>query len=415
MSPLDIFRTALSSLGTNKLRTGLALMGIIIGVAAVISTMAVGRGAQEAITSGIESLGTNLLFVRPGNAVQGGFFFGQGSATTLTLDDANALLDPAFAPSVEAVAPELSTNGQIVARGKNTSAQVLGVTPEYLSVRNNSMASGQFIFPAHIQNRSEVAVLGASLAETLFGFRDPVGQTVRINGRQFSVVGVLKSKGGGGQSVDNVLLVPITTAYYRLASQRTSQGSVSAQSINVQVRSVDDIGRAEQEIATILRLRHRIANLDEDDFTVSSQEETIETLQATQETFVIFLAAIASISLLVGGIGIMNIMLMSVTERTREIGIRKAMGAKRRDILLQFVSEATLLSLGGGGVGVVLGLAVSRLLDGQSLGGQTFETAFSGDIAVLALLVSAAIGLFFGIYPAVRAARLHPIEALRYE
>ena len=415
MSPLDIFRTALSSLGTNKLRTGLALLGIIIGVAAVISTMAVGRGAQAAVTAGIESLGTNLLFVRPGNASQGGFFFGQGSATTLTLDDANALLDPAFAPSIEAVAPELSTNAQVVARGENTFAQVLGVTPEYLSVRNTSIASGQFVSPTHVGNRSEVAVLGARLAETLFGFRDPVGQTVRINGRQFSVVGVLKSKGGGGQSIDDRLLVPITTAYYRLASQRTPQGSVSAQSINVQVRSVDDMGSAERDIATILRLRHRITNPDDDDFTISSQEETIETLEETQETFVIFLAAIASISLLVGGIGIMNIMLVSVTERTREIGIRKAMGAKRRDIQLQFVSEATLLSLGGGGVGLLLGWLASNLLDGRQLGNQTFQTAFSGDIALLAMAVSAAIGLFFGIYPAVRAARLHPIEALRYE
>ena len=415
MSPLTIFRTALSSFGTNKLRTGLALLGIIIGVAAVISTMAVGRGAQEAVTAGIESLGTNLLFVRPGNASQGGVFFGQGSATTLTLEDANAFLDPAFAPSIEAVAPELSSNGQVMARGENTFAQILGVTPEYLSVRNNSVASGQFLSSVHVQNRSEVVVFGARLAETLFGFRDPVGQTVRINGRQFNVIGVLKSKGVGRLSIDDQALVPITTAYYRLASQRTAQGAVSAETINVQVRSVDDLDRAEREIATLLRLRHRITSPDEDDFTISSQEETIETLEETQETFVIFLAAIASISLLVGGIGIMNIMLMSVTERTREIGIRKAMGAKRRDIQFQFVSEATLLSLGGGGVGLLLGWLASSLLDGRNLGGQTFQTAFSGDIAVLAMVVSAAIGLFFGIYPAVRAARLHPIYALRYE
>ena len=413
MSPLDIFRTALSSLGTNKLRTTLALLGIIIGVAAVISTMAVGRGAQEAVTAGIESLGTNLLFVRPGNASQGGFFFGQGSATTLTLEDAVALPDATLRPSIEAVAPELSTNGQVVARGENTFAQLLGITPEYLFVRNNAMASGQFISQVHVENRSEVAVLGARLAETLFGFRDPVRQKVRINGRQFTVVGVLKSKGGGGLSIDDQVLVPITTAYYRLASQRTSQGDVSVQSINVQVRSVDDLNRAEQDIATVLRLRHRITG--EDDFTISSQEETIETLEETQETFVIFLAAIASISLLVGGIGIMNIMMVSVTERTREIGIRKAMGAKRRDIQLQFVSEATLLSLGGGGVGLLLGWLASVLLDGRNLGSQTFQTAFGADIAALALAVSAAIGLFFGIYPAVRAARLHPIEALRYE
>ena len=413
MSPWTIVRTALSSLGANKLRTGLAILGIVIGVAAVISTMSVGRGAQQAVTASIESLGTNLLFVRPGNADVGGIFGGQGSATTLTLEDAYSLQDPVFVPSVEAVAPELNTNGQIVAGRENTFAQILGVTPEYLSVRNNAMASGQFISAVHVQNRSEVTVLGSRIAETLFGFRDPVGQTIRINGRQFTIIGVLKSKGGGGQSIDDRVVVPITTAYYRLASQRTTQGDVSVQSINVQVRSVGDLDAAARDMATVLRLRHRIT--DEDDFTVSSQQETIETLEETQDTFVVFLAAIASISLLVGGIGIMNIMMVSVTERTREIGIRKAMGAKRRDIQLQFVSEATLLSLGGGGVGLLLGWLASDLLDGRSLGGQTFQTAFSGDIAALALAVSAAIGLFFGIYPAVRAARSHPIEALRYE
>ena len=413
MSPRTILMTALSSLGASKLRTGLALLGIVIGVVAVISTMSVGRGAQEAVTANIEALGTNLLFVRPGDVEFAGLFGGQGSATTLTLDDASALLDPIMAPSVEAVAPELSTSGRVVAGRKNTFAQFLGVTPEYLSVRNNSMASGQFISAAHVQDRSVVVVLGSEISETLFGQRDPTGQTVRLNGRQFTVIGVLAAKGGGFQSVDNQVLVPITTTYYRLASQRTPQGGVSVQNINVQVRSLDAMDRATAEIATVLRLRHRITG--DDDFTVSSQQDTIETLEETQEIFVVFLAAIAGISLLVGGIGIMNIMMVSVTERTREIGIRKAMGAKRRDIQAQFVSEATLLSLGGGSVGLLLGWLASRLLDGRNLGGQTFQTAFSGDIAVLALAVSAAVGLFFGIYPAVRAARLHPIEALRHE
>lgn len=395
--------TALSSLGANKLRTGLALLGVVIGVAAVISTMSVGRGAQQAVTANIEALGTNLLFIRP-----------DSGAATLTLEDASALLDPTLASSVAGVAPETSTSAQLVAGNENTFTQVRGVTPEYELVRNFPVASGQFISQFLVENRSEVVVLGSQVAETLFGFRDPVGQTLRINGRLFIVIGVLESKGGSGLgSQDNQVLVPITTAYYRLASQRTTQGEISVQTINVQVRDGGDIDDAIREISTVLRLRHRIT--DQDDFTVSSQEETIETLEETQETFVIFLGAIAGISLLVGGIGIMNIMLMSVTERTREIGIRKAMGAKRRDIQFQFVTEATLLSLGGGGVGVLLGLAVSLLLDGRSLGGQNFQTAFSGDIAFLALGVSAAIGLFFGIYPAVRASRLHPIDALRYE
>ena len=414
MNPLLTFQTALTSLSSSKLRSGLALLGIVIGVAAVISTMSVGRGAQQAITDRIQSLGTNLLFVRPGGSNQGGFFGGQGSATTLTLDDAYALVDPIFAPTVAAVAPEITTFGQVVAGTNNTGTQIVGVTPEYETVRNFPVASGQFISQLHVDNVSEVAVLGSSIAETLFGFRDPTGQTIRINGRQFTVVGVLESQGGGALGIfDDQVLVPITTAYFRIAAQRTTDGGISIQTINVQVGDVDEMDMAVQEITTLLRLRHRI--VDEDDFTVTSQQETIETLEETQETFVIFLAAIASISLLVGGIGIMNIMLVSVTERTREIGIRKALGAKRRDIMNQFVLEATLLSLGGGGVGVALGVALSQFLDDRNLGGQTFQTAVSSDITILALLVSVAIGLFFGIFPATRAARLHPIEALRYE
>ena len=414
MNPLTMLHTSFSSLGANKLRAGLTLLGIVIGVAAVISLMAIGRGAQEVIISRIQSLGTNLLFVRPGTTSDRGVVAGLGSAATLTLDDAYALLDPVFAPSVVAVAPELSASGQVVAGRENTSTQIRGVTAEYQFVRSFAVGSGQFIASAHVQNRSEVAVLGSRVAETLFGFRNPVGQTIRINGRQFTVIGVLESKGGSALgNQDDQVLVPITTAYYRLASRRTSRGSINVQTITVQAGSGESMDSAVQEIATVLRLRHRIT--DEDDFTITSQQETIETLEETTNTFVVFLGAIASISLLVGGIGIMNIMLVSVTERTREIGIRKAMGAKRRDILFQFVTEATLLSLGGGGAGVILGLAISRLLDGRSLGTQTFQTAFGGDIALLALVVSAAIGLFFGIYPAVRAARLHPIEALRYE
>jgi putative ABC transport system permease protein len=301
-----------------------------------------------------------------------------------------------------------------VAGRENTFSQIIGVTPDYEFVRNFPVGSGQFISNGQVNNISQVAVLGSRVSESLFGFRDPVGQNVRISGRQFEVVGVLESQGGSSLgNFDDRVMVPITTAYFRLASQRTTQGGVSVQTINVEVRSGDDMDSALQEIATVLRLRHRITG--EDDFIVSSQQETIETLEETTNTFVIFLGAIASISLLVGGIGIMNIMLVSVTERTREIGIRKAMGAKRRDILFQFVSEATLLSLSGGGLGVALGIAVSELLDGRSLGGQSFQTAFSGDIALLALVVSGAIGLFFGIYPAMRAARLHPIEALRSE
>ncbi len=414
MTPLSTLKTALTSLGANRLRAGLALLGIVIGVTAVISLMSIGRGAQEAITARIEALGTNLLFVRPGATTDGGFTGGQGTSQTLTVADAEALVDPRFTPSVVAAAAELRTQAQVVAQRKNTRTQVAGVTPDYLAVRNLKLASGMFIFPPHIRSRSEVVVLGSRVGEALFDFREPVGETVRINGRRFTVIGVLESEGGGGfANFDDQVLIPITTAYYRLGAQRTSRGDIAAQLVNVQVKDGGLLDDAIKEISTVLRLRHRIT--DEDDFSISSQQETIDTLEETTDTFTIFLGAIASISLLVGGIGIMNIMLVSVTERTREIGIRKAMGAKRRDILFQFMTEATLLSLGGGGAGVLLGLGVSRLIDDTSFGNQTFQTAFSGDIGLLALAVSAAIGLFFGIYPAVRASRLHPIEALRYE
>ncbi len=229
MNLVTILRTSLSSLGSNKLRAGLTLLGIVIGVAAVISLMAIGRGVQQSITDRIQSLGTNLLFVRPGQASQGGVFGGQGSATTLTLDDAYALLDPIFAPNVLAVAPELTASGQLVAGRENTSTQIVGVTPEYSAVRNFPVASGQFISPVHIQNSSQVVVLGSAVAETLFGFRDPVGQAIRINGRQFQVIGVLESKGGGFfGSFDDRVMVPITTSYYRLASQRTAQGGLDS-------------------------------------------------------------------------------------------------------------------------------------------------------------------------------------------
>ena len=359
-------------------------------------------------------MGTNLFFVRPGESTFGGIGGGQGTASTLTLEDAYALLNPVYAVPIVAVAPELTTNGQVVAGRENTFAQIVGVTPEYKLVRNYSVGSGEFISQSQVANRSEVAVIGSQIAETLFGFRDPVGQNLRINGRQFTVIGVLEAQGGTViGNLDNQVLVPLTTMYYRLSSQRTTQGDINVQAINVQVESVDVMDDAIQRIATVLRLRHRIT--DADDFNITSQQETIDTLTETQETFVIFLGAIAGISLLVGGIGVMNIMMVSVTERTREIGIRKAMGAKWRDILFQFVSEATLLSIGGGIAGVVLGVTLSRLIDGRNLIGQTFNTAVSGDITILALVVAAAIGLFFGIYPAARAANLHPIEALRYE
>ncbi len=402
MSLLQTIKTAISSLGANKLRAGLALLGIVIGVTAVITLMSIGRGTTEQITGIIQGLGTNLLFVQPE---------GDGQ---LTLGDADALVDPVYAPTVLASAPEIRTFATLVAGRENTNAQVVGVTPVYLTARNLDLASGMFIKFPHVDNRDEVIVLGSNVAEQLFQNRDPVGEYVRVNARRYRVIGLLESQGGGGfGTFDTQVLIPITTAYYRLSGERTLTGDVAVNLINVQVRDLEDIDRSIEETSGVLRLRHRIT--EEDDFTVISQQSTIETLEETTNTLVVFLGIIAGISLLVGGIGIMNIMLVSVTERTREIGIRKAMGAKRRDILFQFVAEATALSIGGGLLGAAFGYWMTNAVDGRTLGTQTFNTSFSNEFAALALIVSAGIGLFFGIYPAVRASRLHPIDALRYE
>ncbi len=402
MSLIQTIQTAISSLGANKLRAGLALLGIVIGVTAVITLMSIGRGTTEQITGIIQGLGTNLLFVQPE---------GEGQ---LTLDDANALVDPVYASTVIASAPEIRTFATLVAGRDNTNAQVVGVTPEYLAARNLDLASGMFIRFPHVENRDEVIVLGSNIAEQLFQNRDPVGEYVRVNARRYRVIGLLESQGGGGfGTFDTQVLIPITTAYYRLSNERTATGEVVVSLINIQVGDVEDIDQSIEETSGVLRLRHRIT--EEDDFTVISQQSTIETLEETTNTLVVFLGIIAGISLLVGGIGIMNIMLVSVTERTREIGIRKAMGAKRRDILFQFVAEATVLSIGGGLLGAAMGFWMTSAIDGRTLGTQTFNTSFSNEFAALALIVSAGIGLFFGIYPAVRASRLHPIDALRYE
>ena len=419
-----ILRTAIGSLGVNRLRAALALLGIVIGVASVVTLMSIGRGIQAEITSSIESLGTNLLLVSFGGSpfrdVSGESSF--RIARPLTLADAEALSDPELTPSVKAVAAQMRTGGQIAARGNRASVEILGVTSDYLQVRDLSMLSGIFIASTHVANKDEVVVLGSALAEILFGFRDPVGQPVRINARRFTVIGVLQREGQSQDGsfygfldwFDRQVMVPVTTAYYRLDSDRRSGQGVVVEQIYVQAASSDVVDAAFNEIRTVLRLRHRIT--EDDDFTITSQREAIEALAGAVDAFVVFLGAIAGVSLLVGGIGIMNIMLVSVVERTREIGIRKAMGAKRRDILLQFVFEAVLLTVSGGVLGILLGMGVSALVSGVSLGeGATLQTVVSGDIATLAVAVSAAVGLFFGIYPASRASRLRPIEALRTE
>ena len=403
------FLEALESLSGNKLRSGLTVLGIVIGVAAVIAMLAVGKGAEASITGSISGIGTNLLFVfrgDPGDNIR--------NPKPLTLGDAEALRDQFAAPSVEAVAPALQGNGTVSFGGEQTSPQIFGVTPEYFKVRNYNITEGEFITEAHILGRASVVLLGPEVAEKLFGHSDGVtGETVRIEGQPFRVIGVLESKGGGSfGSQDNVVIVPFTTAQTRLIRRNTSD---RVDIIFVQAVSGDVVTQASEEIAAILRARHRTP-VGADDFTIFTQQDLLSTFQSITGILTIFLGGIAGISLLVGGIGIMNIMLVSVTERTREIGLRKALGARKRDILTQFLTESSLLSLIGGMIGIAIGWLISYLVGRiAEASGTAFTPVVGIDAVLLATIFSAAVGLFFGIYPASRAANLEPVEALRYE
>jgi putative ABC transport system permease protein len=403
-------RIALRSIGANKLRSGLTMLGIIIGVMAVITMLSIGRGMQNTVVQQINSIGTNLLFIRPGNTQQGGVRQAE-TAATLTLDDAEAI---STLPNVIAVAPTIEGAGQFAYLGNNTVGRIIGVTPEYIEAMNITLASGDFIMQSHVTARSSVVVLGAGIVSALFDTADPIGQTIRINGQNFRVIGVLEPKGGTSFfNQDMQALVPITTAGTRLIGGQRFRGGNVVSLINVKITDTRVQDAVIQDISTVLRERHRI--IFQDDFTIQSQQDILNTLNQITDAFTIFLGGIAGISLIVGGIGIMNIMLVSVTERTREIGLRKAVGARKRDILIQFLTEATVLSLVGGVVGILFGALVAYVISGISIGNSRLQTAIEPDAILLAVLFSAAVGLFFGIYPANRAASLHPIEALRYE
>ena len=415
MKFVESLAIAIRSLFANKLRSALTMLGIIIGVGAVITLMSVGRGAQAAVTSTFEQMGSNLLSVMARSPEVGGIA-GLSPAfvtPTLTLDDAKTL---ERIPSVVAIAPVNENYVEVTADGESKVAIIHGASPAYQEVYNYFLASGQFISDRDVASRDMVIVLGDEVARDLFGSDDPVGQRVKIKGKRFTVIGVLEPKGGAimGVSLDNVVVTPITTFQTKLFTQRTASGEDAVQSISVKVASADAIDGVREEIETILRKRHRIAADEKDDFAVISMEQMLGMLQQVTGIFTIVLGAIASISLLVGGIGIMNIMLVSVTERTREIGIRKAVGAKRRDILLQFLIEAAILSLVGGGIGIIGGGMISFIISHIDIGGITIHSVVSPDIVILAISVSVFIGLASGIYPAMRAARLNPIDALRY-
>jgi putative ABC transport system permease protein len=405
-------KIALSSLRANKLRTILTMLGIIIGVASVVALMAIGNGAQVAITSQISSIGSNLLTVFPGQRR------GPGPAAVqsqgLTLADAEALLKPGALPGSVIIAPVYQNGAQVVAGANNTQSSVVGVTPSFFTVRNLAVLRGQIFTESQSDGLRAVAVLGSNVAEDLFGLATPVGKTIRIKGQTFQVIGVLEKKGGSGfGSVDDQLFVPLGVAQLKLFGARSADtSSPRVSNIAVQVADADQMDEVSAQIATIMRRQHRLeADGSEDDFSVFNQADVLSSLNQITSILTAFLGAIAGISLLVGGIGVMNIMLVSVTERTKEIGLRKAVGARRRDILQQFLTEALVVSLLGGIIGLLLGGLISFAVGLTGL----ITPVVTPSAMMLALGFSMAVGLFFGIYPARRAARLRPIEALRYD
>ena len=411
-----VFAGTFTSLNANKLRTGLTILGIVIGVAAVIAMLSVGQGAQNSITSSISSIGTNLLFVSAGS--QARFFGGGGGGVRnvrlLTMADAQALIDPFQAPSVQAIAPILQGgNFSAAANGQTTTTTIYGVTSNYFSIRNELISEGAIFSDQQVSIHARVVVVGADLATTLFGrTTNLAGETIRINGQTFTIIGVLQSKGGSAMgSSDNQAIIPLTTARDRVIRR----SGTSVDSIYVQATSADTVSEASTQISNIMRMRHHL-EVGKEDFSVFNQQDLASTASSIIGVLTIFLGGIAAISLLVGGIGIMNIMLVSVTERTREIGLRKAVGARNRDILVQFLVESLFLSLLGGLIGVLLGWLISLII-GQvaSASGTALTPVVSLNAVLLATLFSAAVGLFFGIYPSRRASQLEPVEALRYE
>jgi len=408
-----LFIESLESLNANKMRSILTVLGIVIGVAAVIAMLSIGRGAQASITSRIESMGTNLVYVSPGSTSESGVQSAAGSAGTLTLDDADALAE---LPDVEAVASVTNSFVQAVYQGTNTNTRLMGVTPGYETVSSLTLEDGVFISDDDQKARKLVVVLGSSVAETLFGGTGGVvGQKVRLNGQPYEVIGVLASKGGTGfMNQDDQVFIPLSTALNRLVGGTRFRGSSVISQITLKASNSEAVDQVVNNATLLMRERHETVE-GADDFTVTSQESTLDAATEVADTLTVFLGGIAAISLAVGGIGIMNIMLTTVTERTHEIGLRKAVGAKRKDILLQFLVEAMVLSLLGGLIGVLFGWGAAQLMGQVQFGGSTITPVVGLDSVLLATVFSVAVGLFFGIYPATRAARLQPVEALRYE
>lgn len=402
MSLWQSFLEAIGSLSANKTRSSLTMLGIVIGVGAVIALMGLGEGTQASITGEIESIGTNVLFVSSGGEAD--------NPEALTIRDAQVIAAPSLAPSVKNVAPVLQGNVEVSIPGESTSTSLVAITPEYHLVQSADVAQGLPITDDQLDNYASVVLLGTDVAQELFNrTTDLIGEKVRLNGQVFTVSGVLEEQGaaGFGSSGDNQVLVPLTTAQLRLL-KRASSDEVDL--IYIQANNAEGVPAAEEEVAQILRSRHR-STLGEDDFEITSTQSIVDMAETITNTLTLFLGAIAGVSLLVGGIGIMNIMLVTVTERTKEIGLRKAMGARKRDVLSQFLVESSLLSLGGGLIGIILGFGIAIMV-GRLI---SIDAVITAEVVLLATLFSAAIGLFFGLYPANRAASLEPVEALRSE
>ncbi len=403
----DLFQETYSALVSNKARSGLTILGIIIGIGSVIAMVSIGQGAQTSIESSIQSIGSNLIIVMPSmqRGVGSQVSSGRGSARTLTQEDANAIIKEVSL--AKAVAPELSGRYQIIAKGKNTNTSVSGTTSAYPTVRNLEIAQGSFISEQNIRSMSKVAVLGPTVVTDLFGENvNPIGQSIRINKIDFKIIGVTKEKGGSGMSnQDDMIFIPLSTAQKFLA------GSDYVTTISVEAIDQGSMTLIQDQITSLLLSRHNISNPELADFGIMNQSDIVASASSITNTLTILLGSIAGISLIVGGIGIMNMMLTNVIERTREIGLRKAIGAKKKDISIQFLTEAIMLTFIGGIAGIFLGWLLS--LGVTQFGGIT--TKISLMAILLAVGVSAAIGIIFGYYPARRAANLNPIEALRYE
>ena len=408
MSLFTIFRVALKALTRNKMRTGLTMLGMIIGVSAVITVVALGNGTQKQIEEQISSAGTNMITVRAGNFARGGVHGGMGTSTALTEKDVDAIRKQV--PSAQYIAAGVNTREQVVASNQNWSTRIQGTDIDYPVIRFWPMKYGEFFTTTHVDSAAKVAVLGVIVSDRLYGENiDPVGESIRIRNQSFRVIGVMAPKGSGsfGEDQDDIIIAPYTTVMKKLRGRR----AVSIQDITISARSADELDRTVAEISQVLRAQHKLIPGDDDDFMVRTQEDMATMLTQVTGTMTGLLAGIAGVSLVVGGIGIMNIMLVSVTERTREIGIRMAVGAKSRDVLFQFLVEAVVLSLFGGLIGISLGFAVSEGLTQL----MALPAAIPLDAVVLAFGVAATIGIVFGVYPARKAAQLDPIEALRFE